>query len=496
MFSHIRSATALSVVVTSLCFFAAVVQAGDQKAASPDAPSAKEPATIALAKMDSATISWQPMIAYSSVVLTITGPGDLMLEREFPKGALIAVNVADGENAPLGDGQYNFELRFAPDLGQETRAALAAARKSGDMSIVENLKAAGKLPRSPLVDSGNFQVVGGSIVSDSDAAEEFAKDIIHADDVIAQFSMCIGSDCVNGESFGFDTLRLKENNLQIHFDDTSASASFPLNDWRIKANDSSNGGASYLAFEDSTAGRQVFRVEAGARANALYVDSGGDVGIGTSAPVVDLHTKTGNTPTLRLEQDGTSGFTAQTWDVAGNEAGFFVRDATNSSALSFRIQPGSANESLYIKSTGVEVNAAFSAVSDVNMKTDLVAVDAEHALERVAEMPVNTWSFTHDPSGSTHLGPTAQDFHQAFELGADDRHIAPLDAAGVALAAIQGLNSRLEATDDALQQSGENLQSENARLAARLAEVEEQNQELAERLANLERALEAKSGDR
>jgi predicted phage tail protein len=129
------------------------------------------------------------------------------------------------------------------------------------------------------------------------------------------------------------------------------------------------------------------------------------------------------------------------------------------------------------------------------MKTDLVAVDPKHALDRVAELPVNTWSFTHDPSGNTHLGPTAQDFYQAFELGADDRHIAPLDAAGVALAAIQGLNSKLESTDDALQRSDESLQSENARLAARLEEVEEQNQELAERLANLERVLEAKGGD-
>jgi hypothetical protein len=364
------------------------------------------------------------------------------------------------------------------------------------MSIVEDLKVAGKLPRSPLVHSGNFRVVGGSILSDSDAAEEFAKDIIHADDVIAQFSMCIGNDCVNGENFGFDTLRLKENNLRIHFDDTSASASFPLNDWRIVANDSANGGANYLAFEDSTAGRQVFRVEAGARANALYVDSGGDVGIGTSAPAVDLHTKTGNTPTLRLEQDGTSGFTPQSWDLGGNEANFFLRDTTGGSKLVFRVRPGAAQDSIDITSTGVEIGVAFSAVSDASMKTDLVAVDPEDALERVAELPVSTWSFTHDPSGSTHLGPTAQDFHHAFELGADDRHIAPLDAAGVALAAIQGLNSRLEATDDALQKSDDNLQSENARLAARLAEVEEQNQELAERLANLERVLEAKGGDR
>ncbi|OLF71736.1 hypothetical protein AWH62_11390 [Maricaulis sp. W15] len=175
-------------------------------------------------------------------------------------------------------------------------------------------------------------------------------DIQHLDDVIITFSLCVGNDCVNGESFGFDTLRLKENNLRIHFDDTSSSASFPANDWRIVVNDSNNGGGSYFAIEDSTAGRQVFRVDAGAPANSLRIDSAGDVGIGSSNPVVDLHVVSGNTPTLRLAQDGSSGFTPQTFDVAANEANFFIRDVTNGSALAFRIQPGADENALFIAS--------------------------------------------------------------------------------------------------------------------------------------------------
>ncbi|WP_196137751.1 hypothetical protein [Aliikangiella sp. G2MR2-5] len=179
----------------------------------------------------------------------------------------------------------------------------------------------------------------------------YADQVIN-DDLIVTFSECVGNDCVNGENFGFDTLRLKENNLRIHFDDTSNSASFPSNDWRIVANDSSNGGASYLAIEDSTAGRIPFRVEAGAPANTLYVEADGDVGIKTANPVVDLHVVEGNTPTLRLEQDGSDGFTAQTWDVAGNEANFFIRDVTNGSRLSFRIRPGAPESSIDIAADG------------------------------------------------------------------------------------------------------------------------------------------------
>ena len=176
-----------------------------------------------------------------------------------------------------------------------------------------------------------------------------AADQVIVDDLIVNGgSLCVGLDCVSGESFGFDTLRLKENNLRIHFQDTSVSASFPTNDWRIVANDSSNGGANYLAIEDSSAGRIPFRVEAGAPNDTLYVEADGDVGIKTDSPIVDLHIVEGNTPTMRLEQDGSSGFTPQTWDVAGNEAGFFIRDATNGSQLAFRIRPGADESSIDI----------------------------------------------------------------------------------------------------------------------------------------------------
>jgi len=176
--------------------------------------------------------------------------------------------------------------------------------------------------------------------------------ITHSTDVKITGSVCAGFDCTSSESFGFDTLRLKENNLRIHFNDTSTSASFPGNDWRIVINDSSNGGANYFAVEDSTAGRQPFRIEAGAIVNALYVDNEGDVGIGTSNPVVELHAVDGNTPTMRLEQDGSNGFTAQTWDLAGNETNFFIRDVTGGSKLPFRIKPGAPTDSLFVAANG------------------------------------------------------------------------------------------------------------------------------------------------
>ena len=177
-------------------------------------------------------------------------------------------------------------------------------------------------------------------------------DQVILDDLIVDGSACVGQDCVNGESFGFDTIRLKENNLRIKFQDTSNSASFPTNDWQLTANDSTNGGQNKFSIDDIDGGRTPFTIEASAPSHSLYVDDGGRIGLGTSTPVVELHVKDGDTPTLRLEQDGSSGFTPQTWDLAGNETNIFIRDVTNGSTLPFRIRPSAPTSSIDISGDG------------------------------------------------------------------------------------------------------------------------------------------------
>lgn len=96
----------------------------------------------------------------------------------------------------------------------------------------------------------------------------------------------------------------------------------------------------------------MFQVDAGAPANSLRVSSGGNVGIGTATPVLDVHANTTDTPAIRLEQNNSGGFTAQTWDIGANEANFFVRDVTGGSRLSFRIRPGAPTSSIDIAADG------------------------------------------------------------------------------------------------------------------------------------------------
>ena len=64
-------------------------------------------------------------------------------------------------------------------------------------------------------------------------------------------------------------------------------------------------------------------------------------------------------------------------------------------------------------------------------------------MKKVAALPITRWNFKQD-KGIEHIGPMAQDFYEAFEVGMDDRHIATVDEGGVALAAIQGLNQKLD----------------------------------------------------
>jgi hypothetical protein len=184
------------------------------------------------------------------------------------------------------------------------------------------------------------------------ASGKALADQVIADDLIVQGSTCTGFDCVNNESFGFDTLRLKENNTRINFFDTSTGAGFPANHWTLTANDSANGGANKFSIDDVTGVKTPFTVIAGAPTNAMFVASTGKVGFRTSTPALDLHVTTSDTPAHRLEQTGAGGFTPQTWDIAGNEANFFVRDLTGGSRLPFRIRPGAPTSSLDIAADG------------------------------------------------------------------------------------------------------------------------------------------------
>jgi hypothetical protein len=303
---------------------------------------------------------------HDAAVVTVSGPDGEIYEKRFASGKVPSFRLLDlGSNA--ADGTYNYQVRLEPKLNGDLKKKLEKARAAGDEAAARKLLRESGLTVTEK--SGAFTIRNGSIVS-SDEVESGANvgkrsittdakvnlnpvalDDVIPDDLIVQGSACVGLDCVSGESFGFDTIRLKENNTRIKAEDTSVG-SFPTNDWQLTFNDSASGGASKFSVEDITGSKVPLTVTAGAATNSIFVDSTGRVGFRTSTPVLDLHVSTSNTPAIRLEQTNAGGFTAQTWDVAGNEANFFVRDVTGGSKLPFRIRPGAPTSSVDISASG------------------------------------------------------------------------------------------------------------------------------------------------
>jgi hypothetical protein len=122
---------------------------------------------------------------------------------------------------------------------------------------------------------------------------------------------------------------------------------------------------------------------------------------------------------------------------------------------------------------------AFVATSDRNAKENFAPVSPQEILDKVAALPITTWNFKALGDGR-HIGPMAQDFHAAFGLGGSDTTITSVDPDGVALAAIQGLNEKVEnGKQKAEIQMGE-LKAENAELKQELAEIKQLLRKLTE----------------
>jgi hypothetical protein len=133
---------------------------------------------------------------------------------------------------------------------------------------------------------------------------------------------------------------------------------------------------------------------------------------------------------------------AQTWRFAAQTTGFRVSlDGTGGPEMevgtggTLQIGPGGTVNLFFdaagnLTVVGTATATAHLTASDRNLKENFVALEGDAVLAKLAALPVTEWSFKGDPV--RHIGPTAQDFKAAFDLGADDTHIATLDLASVA----------------------------------------------------------------
>jgi hypothetical protein len=124
--------------------------------------------------------------------------------------------------------------------------------------------------------------------------------------------------------------------------------------------------------------------------------------------------------------------------------------------------------------------------SDRNLKENFRTLDLRDLLRRVVAMPVTSWTVIGRPD-RRHIGPVAQDFHASFELGDknDDTHIDIADSQGVALAAIQGLNAKVDEQVTLLEGA---VREKSHQLEEQAATIGEQQREIAELSQRVQKA--------
>ena len=216
-----------------------------------------------------------------------------------------------------------------------------------------------------------------------------------------------------------------------------------------------------VPFSSTASDQFLIRAQGGVGVNmnnpagaSLYVRGNRTGGWGSSVGVFEnTSTASGSSPALRVVVDGGNAPDGAL-NVSDNGTGPIAEFGNGIGFVASVENDGT------IKSKGVVLT------SDRNAKENFTALDAKAVLEKVVGLPLSKWNYKDDSAEIKHIGPVAQDFHEAFGLnGPDDKHISIVDEGGVALAAIQGLNQKLR--DELMRRD-----AENAELKQRLEALE------------------------
>lgn len=354
-------------------------------------------------------IEWQAPVE-SAATLSVQRPDGDVTRETFAAGRT-PILALDG----LADGSYSYELRFTRDS-------------------------------APVVESGSFSIAHGALVPSAAPERNLRTSVqtLFTDFVSAQGGVCAGVDCTSTETFSGATAKVKANNTRIKFEDTSTSPGFPTTDWQLSANDTFSGGLNKLFVEDLTAATVPFLIEGGTPTNALYVDSTGRIGLGTSTPAKDLTISVPLSATIQMEQNASP---FQTWDIVANASNFYVRDV-NHEGNPFIIKTTAPNNSLVVDATGnIGLGVATPAysiqhssgarldagnwinASSRDVKQDIQALGRDAAFEALRGLEPVTFAYKANP-GETNVGFIAEDV-PALVATADRKGLSSMDIVAV-----------------------------------------------------------------
>lgn len=99
-------------------------------------------------------------------------------------------------------------------------------------------------------------------------------------------------------------------------------------------------------------------------------------------------------------------------------------------------------------------SSSWAAVCDADRKENLVAVDGDVVLTKLAQLPIYTYNYIGVPTSYQCVGPCAQDWHPLFPMGADKNPltIETNDLVGFLLAGTKALGARVAALEAAVAQ--------------------------------------------
>lgn len=236
----------------------------------------------------------------------------------------------------------------------------------------------------------------------------------------------------------------------------------------------------------ATAQNENITFKDGSNTNMVMTGNNGYFGVGDTDPLARLHVKnvdtgfsdeniadlyvedsdahiyvlsteggeTGSTVSL-VEVNSGTGLETDRWMVQRE-----TTDGSGNSDFNIRYHDGTSPNTVFQLTTAgnLYLDGTVNPPSDRNLKENFEPIDTDEVLQRVSEMEITRWNYKSD-SQVEHIGPMAQDFYTSFGLGSDDKHISTIDADGVALAAIQGLNEKLERENAELRERVEKLEA-------------------------------------
>lgn len=429
-------------------------------------PAEATEATVANEQLAGTVLIMVPQIDYERAVLRVAGPEGYGLVKRLAYGSPIKVDLlTESETisrdraeiagwhvdpATLRDGKYNYELVLFDELGQRH------------------------------VQSGSFSVAGGTPVAREARPPQVLNDEARMTPARADQMTNLAPES-HGEFGDFDDFASIRNQngagqSRLNFN-TTDSIIINEDTWRL-ANDADTGN---------------FELSEGGFTTHLVMRQGGNVGLGVGAPLSPLHID--RTEGFQIRLEGGDGA-----DYRMDAFGTSLRIGPTTNANVFKIFGDAPLNALTVSLAGVGVGTASPLAmlhvmgggiiegdvalgSSRTIKHEIEPLDGGEILDAIRSLPLYSWKYKDDPLQASHVGPMAEDVHAAFHLGRDEKHLSPADSAGLALAAIQGVDVAVSE----LLASNLELASENRDLRERLATIEARLDDL---LAAIETAAE------